>query len=242
MPLAVELRGVVVRVPARAARARGRRPRARRGRVRRRRRPERRRQDDARARPPRARATERGLGVPVRRAGPPLLGSTPRSGTSPSARRPGETRRQPFARWSVPGGWPRVASSGACGPTIAASSTRRSAASAWTPSRTPRSARSRAGCSSARSSPRRSPGSRPCSCSTSRRPASTPSRRSRSRRCSPALHSELGVTIVYVSHEFGAVEHHVERLVLVRRTIVFDGSPHDLPGVWHDPAHVHARE
>jgi zinc transport system ATP-binding protein len=56
------------------------------------------------------------------------------------------------------------------------------------------------------------------------------------------LHGELGVTIVYVSHEFGAVEHHVERLVLVRRTIVFDGSPQDLPGVWHDPAHVHARE
>jgi zinc transport system ATP-binding protein len=55
------------------------------------------------------------------------------------------------------------------------------------------------------------------------------------------LHGELGVTIVYVSHEFGAVEHHVERLVLVRRTIVFDGSPRDLPGVWHDPAHVHAR-
>jgi zinc transport system ATP-binding protein len=56
------------------------------------------------------------------------------------------------------------------------------------------------------------------------------------------LHGELGATIVYVSHEFGAVEHHVERLVLVRRTIVFDGSPHDLPGVWHDPGHVHARE
>ncbi len=56
------------------------------------------------------------------------------------------------------------------------------------------------------------------------------------------LHSELGVTIVYVSHEFGAVEHFVQRLVLVRRTIVFDGSPHDLPGVWHDPSHVHARD
>jgi zinc transport system ATP-binding protein len=56
------------------------------------------------------------------------------------------------------------------------------------------------------------------------------------------LHGELGVTIVYVSHEFGAVEHHVERIVLVRRTIVFDGSPHDLPGMWHDPGHVHARE
>ena len=56
------------------------------------------------------------------------------------------------------------------------------------------------------------------------------------------LHSELGVTILYVSHEFGAVEHFVERLVLVRRTIVFDGSPDDLPGLWHDPSHVHARE
>lgn len=57
-----------------------------------------------------------------------------------------------------------------------------------------------------------------------------------------SLHSDLGVTIVYVSHEFGAVERFVQRLVLVRRTIVFDGSPHDLPGVWHDPSHVHARD
>jgi zinc transport system ATP-binding protein len=56
------------------------------------------------------------------------------------------------------------------------------------------------------------------------------------------LHSELGVTIVYVSHEFGAVEVFVQRLVLVRRTIVFDGAPDELPGVWHDPSHVHARE
>jgi zinc transport system ATP-binding protein len=54
------------------------------------------------------------------------------------------------------------------------------------------------------------------------------------------LHSDLGVTVLYVSHEFGAVERFVERLVLVRRTIVFDGSPRDLPGVWHDPSHVHA--
>lgn len=54
------------------------------------------------------------------------------------------------------------------------------------------------------------------------------------------LHSDLGVTIVYVSHEFGAVERFVQRLVLVRRTIVFDGDPRDLPGVWHDPSHVHA--
>jgi zinc transport system ATP-binding protein len=54
------------------------------------------------------------------------------------------------------------------------------------------------------------------------------------------LHSELGVTILYVSHEFGAVEHFVRRLVLVRERIVFDGSPDDLPGLWHDPSHVHA--
>ena len=47
------------------------------------------------------------------------------------------------------------------------------------------------------------------------------------------------VTILYVSHEFGAVERFVERLVLVRGTIVFDGPPSALPGVWHDPSHVH---
>ena len=53
------------------------------------------------------------------------------------------------------------------------------------------------------------------------------------------LHNELGVTILYVSHEFGAVERFVERIVLVRGGIVFDGSPSELPGVWHDPSHVH---
>ena len=36
------------------------------------------------------------------------------------------------------------------------------------------------------------------------------------RRASRAAARELGVTVLYVSHEFGAVEHHVERLVLVR--------------------------
>ena len=54
------------------------------------------------------------------------------------------------------------------------------------------------------------------------------------------LHSELGVTILYVSHEFGAVEHVVERLLLIRHTVVFDGSPEELPGMWHDPSHTHA--
>jgi zinc transport system ATP-binding protein len=54
------------------------------------------------------------------------------------------------------------------------------------------------------------------------------------------LHGELGVTILYVSHEFGSVEGYVERLVLVRERIVFDGPPSQLPGVWHDPSHSHA--
>ena len=53
------------------------------------------------------------------------------------------------------------------------------------------------------------------------------------------LHRELDVTILYVSHEFGAVERFVERIVLVRGGIVFDGPPGELPGVWHDPSHVH---
>ena len=55
------------------------------------------------------------------------------------------------------------------------------------------------------------------------------------------LHTELAVTILYVSHEFGAIEHVVERLVLVRERIVFDGPPGRLPGVWHDPSHAHER-
>ena len=54
------------------------------------------------------------------------------------------------------------------------------------------------------------------------------------------LHTELGVTILYVSHEFGAVERFVHRLVLVRERIVFDGPPDQLPGLWHDPSHTHA--
>ena len=54
------------------------------------------------------------------------------------------------------------------------------------------------------------------------------------------LHRELRATVLYVSHEFGAVERYVERLVLVRGGIVFDGPPSRLPGVWHDPSHAHA--
>jgi zinc transport system ATP-binding protein len=53
------------------------------------------------------------------------------------------------------------------------------------------------------------------------------------------IHRDLGVTILYVSHEFGAIEHIVRRLVLVRERIVFDGPPDELPGMWHDPSHFH---
>ena len=54
------------------------------------------------------------------------------------------------------------------------------------------------------------------------------------------LHETLGVTILFVSHEFGAVERFVDRLVLVRGAIVFDGPPQALPATWHDPSHAHA--
>ena len=54
------------------------------------------------------------------------------------------------------------------------------------------------------------------------------------------LHSDLDVTVIYVSHEFGAVERYVGRLMLVRGRVLFDGPPAELPGVWHDPSHVHA--
>lgn len=54
------------------------------------------------------------------------------------------------------------------------------------------------------------------------------------------LHRELSVTVLYVSHEFGAIERYVERLVLVRGSILFDGPPAALPAVWHDPSHPHA--
>ncbi len=53
------------------------------------------------------------------------------------------------------------------------------------------------------------------------------------------LHRDLRVTILFVSHEFGAVERFVDRLVLVRGGIVFDGNPAALPAHWHDPSHVH---
>jgi zinc transport system ATP-binding protein len=53
------------------------------------------------------------------------------------------------------------------------------------------------------------------------------------------LRRELHVTILYVSHEFAAIEPYVERLILVHGGIAFDGPPMALPQRWHDPSHVH---
>jgi zinc transport system ATP-binding protein len=53
------------------------------------------------------------------------------------------------------------------------------------------------------------------------------------------LHTELDVTILFVSHEFGAVEPFVQRIVLVQGAIVYDGPPAGLPTRWHDPSHAH---
>jgi zinc transport system ATP-binding protein len=53
------------------------------------------------------------------------------------------------------------------------------------------------------------------------------------------LRRDTGLTILYVSHEFGAIEPHVQRLVLVRGGIEFDGAPDQLAHRWHDPSHVH---
>jgi zinc transport system ATP-binding protein len=54
-----------------------------------------------------------------------------------------------------------------------------------------------------------------------------------------SLRRDLAVTVLYVSHEFGAIEPYVERLVVVREKVVFDGPPSLLPDTWHDPSHVH---
>jgi ABC-type Mn2+/Zn2+ transport system ATPase subunit len=54
------------------------------------------------------------------------------------------------------------------------------------------------------------------------------------------LHRDLRATILYVSHEFGAVEPYVDRLVLVNGSVVFAGPPANLPAPWHDPSHVHS--
>jgi zinc transport system ATP-binding protein len=54
-----------------------------------------------------------------------------------------------------------------------------------------------------------------------------------------SLRRDLAVTILYVSHEFGAIERYVSRLIVIRGGVVFDGPPSDLADAWHDPSHVH---
>jgi zinc transport system ATP-binding protein len=54
------------------------------------------------------------------------------------------------------------------------------------------------------------------------------------------LRRALSMTVLYVSHEFGAVEPYVERLVIVRGGIEFDGPPVGAASSrFHDPSHVH---
>ena len=241
MPLAIRPRRRLLRLPPRPARPRRRRPRGRARRVRRDRRPERRRQDDAR--PARSSGSSDPTAGTVRLFGEPAHRFSRRAGsaTSPSASQLGvdapATVREVVSAGRLAARRPARTAPRAA---TARSSPRRSSASGSAPSPTDRLRRCPAASSSARSSPRRWRASPRCSCSTSRRPASTPRRRRRSPLLLDRLHRELGVTILYVSHEFGAVERFVERLVLVRGGIVFDGPPDELPGLWHDPSHVHA--
>ena len=229
MPLALELDGVDFAYTRGRPVLTGVEPARRGGRVRRDRRPERRRQDDAAAARARPRAADR-AGACCSSASRPRRSATARgSATSPSARASARTRRRPCARWSRPAARRCGRSAGSAART-APPSPRRSSASASPTARGGRCASCRAASSSARSSPRRSPRSRRCSCSTSRPPASTSARRSALADLLEQLRNELGVTILYVSHEFGAVEHVVQRLVLVRERIVFDGPPGELPG------------
>lgn len=49
------------------------------------------------------------------------------------------------------------------------------------------------------------------------------------------LRSERGLTALYVSHELSSIVSAVDRLVIVRGGILFDGPPAELPDAWHDP-------
>ena len=160
-----------------------------------------------------------------------------RSGTSRSALTSEGMRRRPYERSSPRVGWLLVACSVAFSARIGCASRRRSTESA---SRRRRRAAANALRRNAAAHVHREGAGRPAFVARARRADNWRRRRVAgvARRAAGDLHRELGVTIVYVSHEFGAVEHHVERLVLVRRKIVFDGKPSDLPGVWHDPGHM----
>ena len=53
------------------------------------------------------------------------------------------------------------------------------------------------------------------------------------------LHRELGATVLLVSHEFGAVERYVQRLVLVRGDDRLRRQPVRPSGHVARPSHVH---
>ena len=97
------------------------------------------------------------------------------------------------------------------------------------PGRRPALGASRAASSSAPSSPRRSPGE-PSLLVLDEPTAGVDAESQESlARLLGRLHRDRGVTTLYVSHEFGAVEGIVDRLVLVRGGIVFDGPPQAAP-------------
>jgi zinc transport system ATP-binding protein len=54
------------------------------------------------------------------------------------------------------------------------------------------------------------------------------------------LRRDLEMTILFVSHEFGAIEPYARRLLIVRGGIEFDGPPDELAARLHDPSHLHA--
>ena len=221
------------------ARARERRPGSRARRVRRHRGPERRRQDDAAPARARARATATRARVrssAIRRSG---ARRRPRSAMCRSARGSAARRRRRCVRSSRPDA---LAGGGLLGPLAP----RR-------PEAVDERGRARGARGSGRSPLRTLSGGMQQRAFIAKALAAEPSllvldepttgvdAESQESLAAAAreLHRELGVTILYVSHEFGAVEHFVERLVLVRGGIVFDGAPSGLPGVWHDPSHHH---
>ena len=167
-------------------------------------------------------------------------GAAQRSATWLSARNSAARRRRPFARSSQPDGWPGVGCSEPFDALIVSSSTTPSRGSA---SRIARRSPLRAlsGGMQQRAFIAKALAAEP-SLLVLDEPTTGVDAESQESLAAllDELHRELGVTILYVSHEFGAVERFVQRLVLVRGGIVFDGAPEELPGVWHDPSHRHA--
>jgi energy-coupling factor transporter ATP-binding protein EcfA2 len=157
-----------------------------------------------------------------------------------NALRPERTHRSRPRSSSRPVGSHPENSSDGCGESTASSSPRQWRESALPASPSGRSAPSREGSSSEGSSRKRWLDSRRSWSWTSRRRASTSESQEALAALLDELHRDLKVTVLYVSHEFGAIERDVERLVLVRGSILLDGDPADLSEIWHDPAHAHA--